>query len=157
MSFSVSRVEWKEAKPLLRTIREQVFICEWRIPKHIEFDQHDKNAVHIIVCDDDTQEAVATGRMLPTGEISRIAVLTPYRKHKVDKVVLKGLLKVAKEMGLAEVYINSPLNKVEYYRSNDFNIAGNVYMEAGIARQKLACLLSQCEANHQSLKGYLSH
>ena len=157
MNFSISRVDWEQASPLLRNVREQVFICEWRIPKRIEFDQHDQHAFHIIVCDDETQEPIATGRILPSGEISRIAVLKPYRKHQVDKVILKGLLNVAKEIGLEEVYINSPLSKVEHYRSHNFNVIGNVYMEAGIARQRLGCLLPQFETKCQSLKGYLSH
>lgn len=153
MSFSVSYVDWEQASPLLKNIREKVFICEWRIPKKIEFDRHDKHAHHMIVCDDETQEAVATGRILNSGEISRIAVLKAYRQHQVDKVVLRGLLNVAKQIGLNEVFINSPLTKVEHYRNNHFDIAGNVYMEAGIARQKLACKIEKCTM----IKGYLSH
>ena len=153
MNFSVSCVAWKQAGPLLINIREKVFICEWRIPKKIEFDLHDKYAYHMIVCDDDTQEAVATGRILTSGEISRIAVLKNYRKHQVDKVVLKGLLNIAKKIGLNEVYVNSPLTKVEHYINNHFDIAGSVYMEAGMARQKLACKLEKCTM----IKGYLAH
>ena len=153
MNFSVSRVVWEQASPLLKNVREKVFICEWRIPKQIEFDQYDKDAFHMIVCDDETQEPVATGRILLSGEISRIAVLPSYRKHEVDKIILNGLLQVAREIGLTEVVINSPLTKVAHYQAHHFNVVGNVYMEAGIARQKLACQLDKISM----IKGYLSH
>ncbi len=72
--------------------------------KRIEFDQHDKYAFHMIVCDDESQEPIATGRILVTGEISRIAVLKHYRQYQIDKIVLNGLLKVAKEIGLSQVF-----------------------------------------------------
>ena len=97
MTFSISRVSWEQAAPLLKTVREKVFICEWRIPKHIEFDKKDRiMPFHLLVCDDKTQEPVATGRILATGEISRIAVLMSYRKHQVDHLVVQGLLAIAK-------------------------------------------------------------
>lgn len=153
MSFSVSRVDWEQAAPLLKSIREKVFICEWRIPKRIEFDQHDKYAFHMIVCDDESQEPIATGRILVTGEISRIAVLKHYRQYQIDKIVLNGLLKVAKEIGLSQVFVNSPLTKVAHYQENNFKIAGSVYMEAGIARQRLACPIGKVAP----VKCYLAH
>lgn len=161
MNITVSRVAWEQASSLLKNIREQVFICEWRIPQKIEFDMHDSEAVHMIACDDETQEPIATGRLLLSdgvnGEISRIAVLKPYRKYKVDKQILASLLNAAQELGLEQISINSPLTKVAHYQANHFSVVGNVYMEAGIARQKLVCPLNQFNKNCHCIKGYLSH
>ncbi|MBL4911005.1 MAG: GNAT family N-acetyltransferase [Alteromonadaceae bacterium] len=153
MSLSVCRVEWDLAAPLLRNIREKVFICEWRIPKKIEFDRHDRKAFHMLVCDDVSQEPIATGRILPSGEISRIAVLQSHRKQAVDKIVLQGLLKIAQELELKEVFINSPLDYVEHFRTRDFYPLGAVFMEAGMPRQRMACLVNKVDM----IKCYLSH
>jgi predicted GNAT family N-acyltransferase len=139
MSFSVSRVKWEQAASLLKDVREKVFICEWRIPRKIEFDRKDHYAFHILVCDDITQEPVATGRILSTGEISRIAVLMSFRKRKIDRDVMKGLLAIAKDINLDEVFIYSPLDSVEYFRKFNFITAGAVFMEAGMPRQRMAC------------------
>ncbi len=153
MSVSVSRVKWDLAAPLLKNVRERVFICEWRIPERVEFDRNDHNAYHMLVCDDVTQEPIATGRILATGEISRIAVLMGYRDKCIDKVVLQGLFSIAKELELNEVFINSPLESVEYFRKHSFNTVGAVFMEAGMPRQRMACPLEQVSlANY-----YLSH
>ena len=153
MSFSVCRVEWSIAETLLRNVREKVFICEWRIPKKIEFDNDDSNAYHMLVCDDLIQEPVATGRIMPNGDISRIAVLMSHRKNDLDKIVLKGLFNVAKELNLNEIFINSPLDHVDYFKKNHFYNIGSVFMEAGMPRQRMACPV---KFNNIS-KVYLSH
>jgi len=153
VSFSVSRVEWEMAAPLLKNIREKVFVCEWRIPKRIEFDRDDTKAFHILVCDDKSQEPIATGRIMPSGEISRIAVLKPYRKNRLDEVVLSGLIKVANELELNEIYIHCPLSMVDYFIKHSFKTEGAVYMEAGIPRQRMVCQLSKIG----KAKYYLSH
>ncbi|GLX80201.1 N-acetyltransferase [Thalassotalea insulae] len=153
MSFSICRVQWEQAAPLLKDVREKVFVCEWRIPKKVEFDKKDRYAYHMLVCDDVTQEPVATGRILSTGEISRIAVLMSYRKHNVDHKVMQGLLSIAKDIDLNEVFIYSPLESVEYFRKFNFISAGAVFMEAGMPRQRMVCSVDSIkQANY-----YLTH
>jgi len=153
MSFSTSRVEWDLAAPLLKKVREKVFICEWRIPKKIEFDRKDKNAFHMLVCDDSTQEPIATGRILASGEISRIAVMMKYRKDCIDKVILKGLMSIAKDLEINEVFIYSPLESVNYFQKQNFSINGTVFMEAGIPRQRMVCPIKE----FNMAKYYLVH
>lgn len=153
MSYSVSRVNWKQADFLLKDVRERVFICEHRIPRTIEFDRKDRKAFHVLVCDDMTQEPIATGRILPSGEIGRIAVVMSYRKRKLDKVVIESLLKIAKELALEEVFIYSPLDAVDYFRKNLFYPVGSVFMEAGLPKQQMACRVDTIA--HEKI--YLSH
>jgi len=146
-------VEWDLAAPLLKKVREKVFICEWRIPKKIEFDRKDKNAFHMLVCDDSTQEPIATGRILASGEISRIAVMMKYRKDCIDKVILKGLMSIAKDLEINEVFIYSPLESVNYFQKQNFSINGAVFMEAGIPRQRMVCPIKE----FNMAKYYLVH
>ena len=149
MSFSICRVQWEQAAPLLKNVREKVFVCEWRIPKKIEFDKKDPYAYHMLVCDDLTQEPVATGRILSTGEISRIAVLMSYRKQNVDQKVMEGLLAIAKDINLDEVFIYCPLESVDYFRKFNFASAGAVFMEAGMPRQRMVCSVERIkQANY---------
>ena len=151
--YSVCRVPWEHAAPLLKTVRERVFICEHRIPKHIEFDCKDKHAIHMLVCDDLTQEPVATGRILANGEIGRIAVVKGHRQQNLDRLILAGLLRVAKELQLNEVFIQSPLDAVDYFSNNNFYPVGGVFMEAGLPKQQMASTVEAASIN----KSYLSH
>jgi len=153
MSFSVSRVQWEQAAPLLKNLREKVFVCEWRIPKKVEFDKKDRHAFHILVCDDVSQEPIATGRILATGEISRVAVLMSYRKTNAVEKIMEGLINIAKELNLDEVFIYSPLESVDYFRRFSFVSAGAVFMEAGMPRQRMLCKLDDIK----KAKYYLTH
>lgn len=153
MSYSISRVQWEQAAPLLKTVREQVFICERRIPKRIEFDCKDRYAHHILVCSDISQEAVATGRILASGEIGRIAVLKAHRKDQLDKIILIKLFTIAKELKLREIFIYSPLYTTNYFSQYNFIRKGSVFMEAGIPKQKMTCEIHKVSF----AKYYLSH
>ncbi|KXJ51189.1 MAG: hypothetical protein AXW17_09580 [Colwellia sp. Phe_37] len=153
MSYTVSRVKWEQAAPLLKNVREQVFVCEWRIPKHIEFDRKDRFACHVLACHDKTQEPIGTGRILSSGEISRIAVLKYCRKDRVDKAILRTLFNIAREMDLKEIFIYSPLDATDYFKKLNFNSSGSVFMEAGMPKQKMTCPLSEVSV----AKYYLSH
>ena len=156
MSVSFGRVQWEQAAPLLRDIRERVFICEWRIPKRIEFDRKDQFAYHILVCDDLSHDPIATGRILPSGEISRIAVITSFRHQNVDKLVLQELLHIAQEIKLDEVFIHCPLELVGYFIKTHFHTEGSVFMEAGLPRQRMTCL-TECAIADKVDKYYLNH
>lgn len=153
MSYTVSRVQWEQAAPLLKNVREQVFICEWRIPKRLEFDRKDHFAYHVLACHDKTQEPIGTGRILSSGEVSRIAVLKSYRKDNVDKIILHSLFKIAREMDLKEIFIYSPLDAIDYFRKFNFNTTGAVFMEAGMPKQKMTCSIQKVS----EAKYYLSH
>lgn len=157
MSYSVSRVPWQQAEPLLKDVREKVFICERRIPKKIEFDRNDNSAFHMLVCDDNSQEPIATGRISSLGEISRIAVLMEFRQAALDKVVMRGLFRIAEELSLNEVYIDSPLENVDYFSKHSFSPVGTVFMEAGMPKQRMACPIKNAQACASKAKYYLSH
>ncbi len=157
MSYSMSQVKWQQAAPLLKEIREKVFVCERRIPKNIEFDQEDHTAYHMLVRDDNNQEPIATGRMSPKGVISRISVVMGYRSERIDKLIMQGLFRIAHKLTLKEVFILSPLEKVEYFTNHDFYPIGSVYMEAGMPKQRMACAITKAEAHAEKAKYYLSH
>lgn len=157
MSYSVSRVQWKQAAPLLKDIREKVFICERRIPKKVEFDRNDNAAFHMLVCDDYSQTPIATGRISSTGEISRIAVVMEFRQASIDKVIIQGLFRIAEELLLSEVYIYSPLDRVPYFSQHHFYPVGAVFMEAGMPKQRMACAIKTALADANQAKYYLNH
>lgn len=147
MSYTVQLVNWDQAKEALSSVREQVFVCEWRIPRRQEFDQYDKIAKHVLISDDNGQP-LATGRMLSSGDISRVAVIMSERKNDLATEVIKALLQVAKQMGLEEVYINSPLEDAGFLKLQGFYTVGAVFMEAGLPTQRMACAVNNPRLDH---------
>ncbi|MBL4766058.1 MAG: hypothetical protein JKX67_12435 [Colwellia sp.] len=90
----------------------------------------------MLVCDDNSQTPIATGRISSTGEISRIAVVMEFRQASLDKVIIQGLFRIAEELLLNEVYIYSPLESVSYFSQHHFYPVGAVFMEAGMPKQR---------------------
>ncbi|MBU2871313.1 N-acetyltransferase [Colwellia sp. E2M01] len=156
MSYSISQVKWQQAAPLLKNIREKVFVCEKRIPKKIEFDKGDRTAYHMLVCDDKSQEPIATGRISPEGEISRIAVVMGHRSKKVDAFIMQGLFSIAHELSLEEVFISSPLEKVGYFTEYNFLPVGSVYMVAGMPKQRMVCKIIEKDTSTKPERYYLN-
>ncbi|MBH0000286.1 GNAT family N-acetyltransferase [Pseudoalteromonas sp. NSLLW24] len=141
MGYLVDKVEWDIKKDMLQKIRERVFVYELHIPKHIEFDSLDKIASHVLVTDD-ANCPIATGRLCTDGLIGRIAVLPEHRNRKVYKSLLNFIVELASNQGIEEVSINCILNEVERFKRNGFIQQGNVFMEAGIPRQRMQCSVS---------------
>ncbi|MDF2177725.1 GNAT family N-acetyltransferase [Aliiglaciecola sp. CAU 1673] len=141
MTFTIENVDWMSAKDKLTRLREKVFVYEWRIPKDVEFDRLDNEANHVLLCDDAGRE-VATARITPQGEIGRIAVISSYRKPEVYQQLFSALLAVAKQQGLETVSVQCELEGVSYYQQQGFRPVGAVYMDAGIARQKMTCSIN---------------
>jgi predicted GNAT family N-acyltransferase len=153
MAYQVESVTWQQAEHKLRFIREKVFVCEWRIPQKVEFDRRDQGAHHVLVYDQHSKEPVATGRLLPDGQISRVAVVMSARNSNAGKLVIDKLKEIASELNLKEVYIHSSLEALAYYKAHHFHLVGSVFMEAGIPRQRVACALNRLDIDQY----YLSH
>ena len=146
MTFKVENVDWGKEKHRLSKLRERVFVCEWRIPKECEFDQQDSAAFHVLVLDDNNLE-VATGRITPSGEIGRIAVVPRYRGPEVYQALFHALLDIARQHDLENVIVQCELEGVEYYQQQGFRPVGTVYMDAGIPRQKMSCTINDFSLN----------
>ena len=141
MTFTVENVDWGKAKHKLSKLREKVFVCEWRIPKEIEFDQHDNTSFHVLVRDESDLE-IATGRITPKGEIGRIAVVPRYRGPEVYQTLFQALIDIARQRSLESVSVQCELEGVEYYEQQGFRPVGAVYMDAGIPRQRMSVRLT---------------
>ena len=153
LPYQVTVVNWQQAKQQLKTVREKVFVCEYRIPYDVEFDRHDRKAHHVLVTEEDCNEPIATGRITSQGEISRIAVVISKRKTPAGRQVIETLLGIARNNNLKEVYINSSLDAVDYFARHHFIPVGAVFMEAGLPRQRMVCSLSKIDFK----RFYLSH
>ncbi|MBQ4832483.1 GNAT family N-acetyltransferase [Pseudoalteromonas sp. MMG010] len=141
MDYCVKQVNWHTCENILRQIREKVFVYELHIPKTVEFDHKDNHAHHVLVSDK-LNKPIATGRLCADGLLGRVAVLPDYRIPEVYQPLLNQLVSIAKQNGLKEISINCILQEVKKFTDSGFNPNGNVFMEAGIARQKLQCPIS---------------
>ncbi len=138
MTFTTESVDWERSQNRLKALREKVFVLEWRLPPETEFDEHDPKAYHALVYDPD-KEPIATARLTPQGEIGRVAVKRQHRHLGVYKVLFKALIQLAKTKQLKIVKVNLSLDSVPYHTKLGFEPVGQVFMDAGIPRQRMGC------------------
>lgn len=122
-------------------IREIVFIEEQSVPAHLERDDDDARAFHLLAVDGG--HAIGTGRLVelaqaPDGEsgrwgrVGRMAVLQTYRKLKVGSKLLEALEAEARRRKLVGIMLHAQLSAMDFYKRYGYLPHGAVFEEAGM-------------------------
>ncbi len=128
--FTVSLIGWHDGEPLLRPIREAVFIHEQGNPEAAEWDGLDEGCRHALALSLQG-DAIGCGRMQPDGRIGHIAVLPQWRGQKAGTAILEALLDYARAQAYPQVTVVVPSRYAPFYRDAGFVDHGEVPSEAG--------------------------
>jgi predicted GNAT family N-acyltransferase len=134
--FTVSLVSWHDGEPLLRAVREAVFMREQGVPEELEWDGLDEGCRHALALSLQG-DAIGCGRLLPDGHIGRIAVLPEWRKRKVGTAIVQALLGEARARGMHEAEVDAQTQAVPFYRGFGFIEEGDEFMDAGIPHVRM--------------------
>ena len=96
--YKIIADDWKQLEKDAKYIREQVFIQEQGIALEDEWDDFDATAVHFMVYD--KEQPIATARLLPQHSVGRVAVLMPYRKQGIGKILMQHIIDYARNQKL---------------------------------------------------------
>lgn len=138
--FTVSLVCWHDGEPLLKSIREAVFIREQSVPAELEWDGLDESCRHALALSH-SGDAIGCGRMLANGHIGRISVLPQWRKRKVGTAIMEALLDYARAHDYKQVDVDAQTHAVPFYRGFDFVEQGKTFMDAGLPHIKMTLKL----------------
>jgi predicted GNAT family N-acyltransferase len=139
-SFTVSLLCWHDGEPLLRSVREAVFIREQGVPAELEWDEFDEGCRHALAISL-RGEAVGCGRILPNGHIGRIAVIQQWRKQKVGTTIMEALLDYARAHDYKQVDVDAQTQALPFYRSFGFVEQGEEFIDAGLPHIKMTLQL----------------
>jgi predicted GNAT family N-acyltransferase len=138
--FTVSMICWHDGEPLLKSIREAVFIREQGVPAELEWDGLDESCRHALAISHQG-DAIGCGRMLANGHIGRIAVMPQWRKKKVGTAVMEALLNYARAQDYKQVDVDAQTYAVPFYRGFEFVERGDVFRDAGLPHIKMSLKL----------------
>ncbi|MEI7842706.1 MAG: GNAT family N-acetyltransferase [Gallionellaceae bacterium] len=136
MNFTIHPVTWHDAEPMLRAVREAVFIREQGVPVELEWDGMDETSHHVLALSS-TGQAIGCGRILPNAHIGRIAVMPEWRGKKVGTAILEGLLAYASSRHYPEVDLDAQVQALPFYRNFGFIEEGEDFLDAGIPHRKI--------------------
>lgn len=134
--YRVQFAAWNQHKAILRAIRESVFIIEQKVPKALEWDEKDEQALHVLAVAN-TGVGIGTGRISQQGQIGRMAVLSTWRNAGVDSALLVKLIQLASQHQIAPLFLNAQTKAIPFYQRHGFHCTGDKFMEAGIPHQRM--------------------
>jgi predicted GNAT family N-acyltransferase len=134
--FTVSLVSWHDGEPLLRAIREAVFIREQGVPEELEWDGLDETCRHALALSSNGN-AIGCGRMLSNGHIGRMAVLPEWREQKVGTAIMEAFLDYARTHDYKQADVDAQTYAVPFYRTFGFVEQGEEFMDAGMPHIKM--------------------
>ena len=86
--LNIREADWKVNGKQLSNIRRLDFIVEQQVPEQEEWDGQDEDSWHWIATDNQDLP-IGTARLLPDGQIGRMAVLNEHRKFGVGAALLE--------------------------------------------------------------------
>jgi predicted GNAT family N-acyltransferase len=128
--LKIRLLDWESARAHAAPIRFAVFVEEQGVPLEIELDEMDPKSLHAVAFED--ASPVGTGRLLPDGQVGRMAVLKSWRGRGVGGQILAALLDEARRRGHREVVLSAQVHATAFYRSHGFAEEGAAYLDAGI-------------------------
>ena len=138
--FTVHLISWHDGEPLLRAIREKVFIQEQKVSAELEWDGLD-DACHHALALSATGDAIGCGRITPDGHIGRVAVLPEWRGKRIGSAILEMLVDYARSQQYKHVELNAQVQAIPLYKNFGFEIEGEEFMEANIPHRKMTLRL----------------
>lgn len=136
-AFHVRRADWAHDRELMQGVREAVFVREQNIPAELEWDESvDSTCIHVLALDR-ANRPIGTGRLKPDGQIGRMAVVAPWRRHGIGRTLLNLLLDAARERNLDAVWLNAQVHTLAFYTGLGFQPTGEPFHEAGIAHRRM--------------------
>ncbi len=138
--FTVHIVSWRDGEPLLRAVREAVFMREQGVSAELEWDGLDEECRHALALSA-KGEAIGCGRLTQDAHIGRMAVLRAWRGRKIGTALLEALLDEARSRSYAEVELSAQVQALPFYRRFGFVEEGKVFMDADMPHRKMRLLL----------------
>lgn len=133
----ILRVDWAEHREALGAIRLAVFVREQGVPEELEWDGADAQAIHLLALADPNDTQVGTARLLPSGQIGRMAVLPQWRGRGVGAALLRELLGIVGDGPYPPPFLNAQVSALPFYQRAGFVPVGAVFDDAGIPHRRM--------------------
>ncbi|MFC1875547.1 GNAT family N-acetyltransferase [Chloroflexota bacterium] len=133
--FVTTSKEFEEALE----VRKRVFVDEQGVSEGLEFDDCDKEALHIVF--KDKRIVIGTARVIflnsTTAKLERMAILKHFRGKGIGSNIISFLIKELKTNSIEYVVIHAQCSAVAFYKSCGFEETGKPFMEANIRHIKM--------------------
>ena len=135
--------DWQMLNTDAKFVREQVFILEQQIPAADEWDAMDEQAIHFVLFD--TDQAIATARLLPDHHSGRVAVLKSHRGLGVGADLMRKVMDYADQQQHPFLALSAQVYATAFYEQLGFQRYGEEYLDCGIPHMMMHLKLSDLD------------
>ncbi len=138
MSDEQIAIRWASGPDDVRgafAVRERVFCEEQGVPRELELDERDRDALHLVALDPAGRRVIGTLRLLVDADrakVGRVAVEREWRRRGIALRMLELALAAARERGCVRVRLAAQLAATEVYRRVGFVVESEPFEQAGI-------------------------
>ncbi|MBP9885215.1 MAG: GNAT family N-acetyltransferase [Leptospiraceae bacterium] len=119
-------------------IRKKVFVEEQNVSLEEEYDEFEKECLHILAYFKGIPTGTARMRFTKEGiKLERFSVLKEYRGSGVGTALVKKLLTECKNKNKSKVYLYAQVSAVQFYEKFHFEKEGDIFLDAGIDHIKM--------------------
>jgi len=120
-------------------VRRQVFVREQGISEGLVFDNHDRDALHVVV--EDGERVIGTARVLfladNQAKLERMAVIKSFRRKGIGRGIVSFVNEELRNRQVEQVVLHAQLGVVEFYKSCGFEVSGLPFWEVNIKHTKM--------------------
>ena len=120
----------------LTAIRYRVFVEEQQVPEDVEMDAFDETSAHLLARSDE-YGFIGCARIMPSGQIGRMAVLREFRGSGIGSLLMTAALTQAKGQNFETIFLHAQCHAEAFYTRFGFIACGDVFDEAGIAHVRM--------------------
>jgi predicted GNAT family N-acyltransferase len=141
-TFLIQEVTWNsENQAKLKEVREVVFIQEQCVPTHIEWDELDAVAIHLLALDTKNLP-IGCARILKHGRVGRMAVVKSWRGTGLGKALLAKAIEICRRLNMPKINISSQTHAIQFYEKAGFIVTSGAYIDANIWHVDMELILS---------------
>lgn len=134
--FNTRIASWNEDKAAIMHVRHTVFVEGQNVPQSLETDDFDQISWYVLAESPDGAP-IGCARLQPNGKVTRIAVLSQYRRRGIARQMLADIIKIANNHHVKSLYLHAQITAIELYKQFGFIESGEPFEEAGIQHIKM--------------------
>ncbi|WP_226670713.1 GNAT family N-acetyltransferase [Metabacillus litoralis] len=131
--MEIKQVTTKEQLEDAYFVRKTVFVDEQQVPLEEEIDQHENEAAHVVLYDEEQPAGAGRVRVVDGyGKLERICVMKSTRKKGAGKVIVNKLEELATKQGVKKLKLNAQTHAIPFYGKLGYEVISEEFMDAGI-------------------------
>ena len=136
----IKQATWQRAEIDLRAVRTAVFIEEQSVTPEFEWDDIDRDAVHLLAMYD--KQAIGCLRIIQYAKIGRMAVLSPWRGLGVGKMLLNQAIHICRTHGSKQIDLSAQTHAIHFYQQAGFQVISEEYTDVQIPHVDMRLMLN---------------